>query len=252
MQDDIVDIRRIERRLRFLELYAIGATIVVLVLVLSAFQVQQQQKAVFEEIDVERINVLEPDGKYRMVISNRARSIGPIYKGQPFGYPGGTRPGIIFFNDENTETGGLTFGGRRREDGTFSGSGHLSFDQFNQDQVVYLQYQDNNGRRRMGLTVAERADVDIFELVAARDSIAAMPDGPAKAAAMERLMAPRDGVPLFAQRGFFGRDVAKNAVVDLADPSGNTRLRLVVDSLGTAAIEFLDPSGTVTRRITGQ
>jgi hypothetical protein len=38
-----------------------------------------------------------------MVISNRARPIGPIFRGKPFGYAGGTRPGIIFFNDENTE-----------------------------------------------------------------------------------------------------------------------------------------------------
>jgi hypothetical protein len=46
-----------------------------------------------------------------MVIANRPRSIGPIYKGEPFGYRGGTRPGIIFFNDEGTENGGLTFTG---------------------------------------------------------------------------------------------------------------------------------------------
>ena len=244
-----MDSRRIERRLRYLELYALGTTALLAVLALSAFQVQTQEKAKFTEIDVERINVVEPDGKYRMVISNRPRSIGPIYKGQPFGYPGGSRPGIIFFNDENTEMGGLTFHGRRRDDGTYSSGGHLSFDQFNQDQVVYLQYQDNNGTRRMGLTVADRADIDIFDLIRQRDSIASMPDGPAKTAAMERLMAPRDGVPLFASRGFFGRDPSKNAVLNLGDPSGRTRLRLVVDSLGAAAIEFLDPSGAVTRRI---
>ena len=54
---------------------------------------------------------MEPDGKYRMVISNRPRSIGPIYKNKPFGYEGGGRPGMIFFNDEGTENGGLTFTG---------------------------------------------------------------------------------------------------------------------------------------------
>jgi hypothetical protein len=58
----------------------------------------------FTEIDVERSIVVEPDGSYRMVISNRPRSIGPIYKGKPFGYPGGGRPGIIFFNDEGRRT----------------------------------------------------------------------------------------------------------------------------------------------------
>ena len=68
--------------------------------------------AKFTEIDVERINVVEPDGKYRLVISNRPRSIGAVYKMQSFGYAGGNRPGLIWFNDEGTENGGMTFTGR--------------------------------------------------------------------------------------------------------------------------------------------
>jgi hypothetical protein len=240
-----MDTRRIERDLRFLTLYAFATTTVLGVLAVSAFT-QGQQKAKFTEIDVERINVREPDGHYRMVISNRARSIGPIFRGKPFGYPGGTRPGIIFFNDEGTENGGLTFSGKREPNGTFRSTGHLSFDQYEQDQVVYLQYIDNNGQRRMGLTVADRADVSIYDWVMQRDSINKMPDGPAKTAAMQQLVAPKNGQPLFAQRAFVGRDVAKNAVINLADRMGKTRLRLVVDSLGMARIEFLDESGRVT------
>src|SRR6476620_448385 len=82
----------------------------------------------FTEIDVERINVMEPDGKYRLVISNRPRSIGPIYKGKPFGYAGGTRPGLIFFNDEGTENGGLTFVGKKDSLGRVDAGTHMSFD----------------------------------------------------------------------------------------------------------------------------
>jgi hypothetical protein len=251
-----MDIRRIEKELRLLKLYAVVMTALMAVLVLSAFmqsgqgsQAAQGQKAKFTEIDVERINVLEPDGHYRMVISNRVRSIGPIFKGKPFGYPGGTRPGIIFFNDEGTENGGLTFSGKREANGTFRSSGHLSFDQYEQDQVVYLQYSDNNGRRRMGLTVADRADVSILDVVEQRDSVMKMTDTAARSAALQRVMGPRNGQPLFAQRGFFGRDIEKNAVLNLADRAGKTRLRLVVDSLGVANIEFLDANGVVTRRI---
>jgi hypothetical protein len=243
-----MDTHRIERELRFLKAYAFVVTGVLGVLSISAFT-QGPQKARFTEIDVERINVLEPDGNYRMVISNRARSIGPIFRGKPFGYPGGTRPGIIFFNDENTENGGLTFSGKREANGTFRSTGHLSFDQYEQDQVVYLQYIDNNGQRRMGLTVADRADVSIYDWVLQRDSINKLPDGPAKTEARQKLMAPRNGQPLFAQRAFFGRDVAKNAVLNLADKTGKIRLRLVVDSLGSAGIEFLNENGVVTRRI---
>lgn len=251
-----MDSRRIEKELRFLKLYAFAMTALMIVIVLSGFrqaapgvQGTQGQRAKFTEIDVERINVLEPNGNYRMVISNRARSIGPIFRGKPFGYPGGTRPGIIFFNDENTENGGLTFTGQRNPDGKFRSGLHMSFDQYEQDQVVYLQYQDDNGRRRMGLTVADRADVSIYDVVQQRDSIMKMTDSVARSAALQQLFAPRNGQPMFAQRGFFGRDYEKNAVVNLADRNGKTRLRLVVDSLGSARIEFLDTNGTVTRRI---
>src|ERR1041384_2702662 len=118
----------IRRELRLLKGYAVVATILLGTLSVAAFR-QATQKTRFTEIDVERINIVEPDGKLRMVISNRPRSIGPIYKGKPFGYPGGTRPGIIFFNDEGTENGGLGFSASRGADGRYRASSQLAFDQ---------------------------------------------------------------------------------------------------------------------------
>jgi hypothetical protein len=236
----------LERDVRFLKIYAGITTLALLGLGTSAF-IQAPGKQRFKEIDVERINVLEPNGNYRMVISNRARSIGPIAYGKPFGYPGGTRPGIIFFNDEGTENGGLTFGGKT-EKGKFESGGHLSFDQYNQDQVIYLTYNDENGQRRMGLTVADRADVPIMEVVAQADSAKKLPE-PARTEAMKKIMGPRNGVPMFAQRVYVGRDVARSALLNLADPMGRIRLRLKVDSLGTASLEFLDADGHVTSKL---
>ncbi|MGH7576104.1 MAG: hypothetical protein ACREM1_13380 [Longimicrobiales bacterium] len=239
---------RVRRELRMLKAYAVIMTVLFGAFMVAAFR-QAEQKQQFGEIDVERINVIEPDGKLRMVISNRERSIGPIYKGRPFGYEGGTRPGIIFFNDEGTENGGLTFHGHQRPDGTFEAGHHLSFDQFNQDQIVVLNYTDDNGQRNMGLTISDRADVDIYDLVAERDSIMQMPESPERVQALERWAAPRDGVPLAARRVYVGRDRSKAAVVDLADPMGNTRIRMRVDSLGTPSLEFLDAEGRVTARL---
>jgi len=240
---------QVRRELRILKGYTLVVTALLGTLSLAAFR-QASQKQKFTEIDVERINVVEKDGKLRMVISNRDRSIGPIYKGKPFGYAGGNRPGIIFFNDEGTENGGLTFTGHRNPDGTFRASSGFSFDQFNQDQVVYLQYNDVNGRRNMGLTIADRADVDIFDVVAERDSILkTTPEGPARDAALQKWAGPRNGVPLAAPRVFVGRDQSKAALVNLSDRNGKPRLRLMVDSLGAPSVEFLDENGRVTARL---
>ena len=189
-----MDTNRIERDVRFLKIYAGTMTLIVGVLSMAAFtrgsgvtQVGaiEGTTARFDVIDVERINVLEPDGKYRIVLSNRPRSIGPIYMGKPFGYPGGTRPGIIWFNDEGTENGGFTFTGAKCETGTnkvtgrpcvrgtYSAQTHFTFDQFDQDQIFVMNYNDQNGTRRVGLTINDRHDKNIFDAVQMRDSIRA-------------------------------------------------------------------------------
>jgi hypothetical protein len=242
-----VDIRReIRRETRFLRGYAILMTAAAGVIALAAFRTSPAQERTFTEIDVQRINIVEPGGKLRMVISNRPRSIGPIYKGKPFGYAGGTRPGIIFFNDEGTENGGMTFSGSRDSLGRYNATSSWSFDQFDQDQVLTMQYIDQNGRRRTGITVGDRAEANIYEWVLRRDSINAIADTAARRAATEKLLAPVNGVPLYANRLYAGRDAAKNAVVNLFDPMGRIRLRMRVDSLGRASVDFLDDSGRVT------
>lgn len=234
--------------LKILRLYGLITTLLLTVFSVSAFQ-QSAGRQKFTEIDVERINIVEPNGHYRMVLSNKAKSIGPIAYGKPFGYPGGTRPGIIFFNDEGTENGGLTFGGKT-ENGRFQGNGHLSFDQYNQDQVIYLTYSDDNGRRRMGLTVADRADVPIMDLVAKMDSVRALPDGPAKQSAMQQLQATRvNGAPLFAERVYVGRNPAKAALLRLSDGEGRARVIIQVDSTGAPSLQFLDETGKVISQL---
>ena len=236
------------REIRRLKTYALVMTALFATMTLAAFK-QGAQKQRFTEIDVERINVVEPDGSYRMVISNRPRSIGPIYKGKPFGYPGGGRPGIIFFNDEGTENGGLTFTGKKNPDGTYSASSGFSFDQFNQDQILYFQYAEENGKRRTGFSIADRADVDIYEMVQARDSIMKQPAGPARDSALLRWQQPRNGVPLYAERAYIGRTANKAALINLSDPSGRPRIRMMVDSLGTPSLEFLDEQGRVVAKL---
>ena len=230
-----------------LKAYALSTTLLLGVFSVAAFR-QAGGKVRFTEIDVERINVIEPDGKLRMIISNRPRSSGPIYQGKPFGYEGGTRPGMIFFNDEGTENGGLTFTGRRREDGSYSSSVGMAFDQFNQDETLTMRYVDENGRKTTGITITERDERDIYQLVLARDSLNRLPDSPAKTTALERLLGRRDGVPLRAPRVYLGRDREKSAMLSLFDPQGRPRLRLRVDSLGKASIEFLDSTGVVSQR----
>ena len=116
----------------------------------------EARKVSFDEIDVHRINVVEPDGTIRMTISNRAQFPGMIVKGKEM--PHASRndsAGMIFFNDEGTENGGLIFGGKA-QGGHVVNFGHLSFDQYEQDQVVTLEQGEEDGRRTAGLTFDDR------------------------------------------------------------------------------------------------
>ncbi|MGH7583159.1 MAG: hypothetical protein ACREL5_08045 [Gemmatimonadales bacterium] len=238
----------LRRELRLLKTWAIGST-VLLIAVLVFLLRRNDAHRHFGEIDAERINIVEPNGNLRVVLANRPRSIGPVYKGKPFGYAGGGRPGIIFFNDEGTENGGITFEGKGRLDSSYDASTHMSFDQFDQDQVLNLDYSDENGVRRTGISIDDRANVDIHDMVAERDSIMKIADTVARATALQRWAAPRNGVPLAAHRVFVGRDPARAAVLNLSDADGRVRARLSVDSLGEPSLDFLDASGKVTMHL---
>ena len=235
------------RELRLLRAYTLVSTITLGALALTAFR-RAAERPRFEEVDVERINVVEKDGRVRLVIANEARSPAVVTGRRTLGASGG-RPGMLFYNDEGDENGGLVFRGRRDSTGRVSAAGHLSFDQYGQDQVINLEYEEGDGRRQQGLTVLDRPPQDFFAINARRDSINRMPDGPAKEAARREWALWQGGAPFGAPRLFVGRDPRKAAVLDLKDQYGRSRLRLAVDSLGASRIEFLDDSGRVTLRL---
>jgi len=251
---------RIERDVRFLKIYALVTSTVIVALSVMAFSRQNDAPraaevraahAKFDVIDVERVNVMEPDGKYRLVLSSSARSQGPLYKGKPFLYSGTERPraGMIFFNDEGTEDGGLIYGGKQLGDTGYTALGHLSFDQFNQDQVFVIQYVDRNGKRRVGIQINDRHNVNINDWSAQRDSLRKLPDGAQKTEALRKLNDGASDEPRVAERLYVGRDTLKNAIVKLSDRLGRPRLRMLVDSLGMPRLEFLDANGRVTYRV---
>jgi hypothetical protein len=106
-------------------------------------------------LTVERINVVEPDGTLRMVISDHARLPGIITKGkeQKFDRP---QAGMIFYNDEGSENGGLIFGGHKNAKGEVVDSGgSLSFDKYDANQIVQLAGVDDKEDKFAGLSITD-------------------------------------------------------------------------------------------------
>jgi hypothetical protein len=239
---------RMGRELRWLRLYVLASLLLTAVMTLGGFSRPAGEIARFDEIQAHRINIVESDGTIRLVLANRSSSPGALLNGKKLS-PDGQRPGMIFYNDEGDEVGGLTFAGRRDSAG-YRNSGSLTFDQFKQDQVVALQHIDNNGRRFQGLTILDRPDVALDWVIEESSRISAMPAGPARDSARRAWVDAQGGAAYGVPRLFVGRDQSKASSMRMHDPQGRPRLRLTVDSLGMAAIEFLNDSGRVVHRVT--
>lgn len=196
--------------------------------------------ATFSEIDVQRINVREPDGTLRLVISNQARFPGIPVRGREYAHPDRSTAGLLFMNEEGTETGGLIWSGREIN-GVRHSTGSLTFDRYEQDQVVQLFEDEAGGSRSSGVRVFDRPDgsMGLDQL----ERIGALPPGQQAAAYAE---AGFGGKP----RGFFGRQSDGASAVVLRDAEGRPRLRMTVAADGAAKIDFLDEAGQVKRTLT--
>jgi hypothetical protein len=226
---------------------ALVAYSVLLTTALAVFTVSQAVSeakpgsAKFDQIDVRRINVRESDGTLRMTISSADAAPGIIVRGKEQPHPQGrAEAGMIFFNAEGTENGGLIFGGSKK-DGKVSGFGHLSFDQYDQDQVISLDQSEENGHRVAGLSFSDRPDTPL-----PWDRLREM-DKPQVRAEMETL-AKAGGFGY--SRLFIGKADDRASTVVLKDAKGRPRLVMKVAPDGAASIDFLDESGKAVRTLT--
>ncbi len=88
----------------------------------------------FDELTVQRLNVVEPDGKPRVIISNRPRFPGIYMNGKEYRHPyreadKTPRGGFVFYNDDGDEVGGYIFANMEKE-GHKIASTILTFDQY--------------------------------------------------------------------------------------------------------------------------
>jgi len=237
----------IEKRMRILEVYAVVSFFTFIVLAFSAFA-QSRQK--IDELSVERLNLVEKNGQLIAVMANQDRLPDPIANGKTFKTE--RPPGMIFYNGEGDECGGLVFGAssgaRARAGDRYGAYGGFTLDQYQQSQAIGLIYNDHSGSREVALKVWDRPETPISEFVEKGQAISKMPDGPEKQAARQRLRQ----ADLSPTRIFVGKNKEREAKVTLYDAKGNARINMVVDASGTPRLDFLDEGGKVTYSLPGK
>jgi hypothetical protein len=235
--------RRLRRDIRLLQGYATVSSLVLVVLAVAAFR-QAPAAQRLDELTVQRLNVTDANGTLRLVVSGKDRMHPGVLDGKVIDR---ARPvaGLIFFNDEGDEVGGLTVTGQER-DGTRRASALLAFDQLKQDQTIALAYSESNGQRTTGLTVWDRPDVRLSELIDKLNAAQKIADPAARERAVQ---SARASMPPSPRRVFVGKNTDRSAAIMLADAAGKPRLNLRVDAAGEATIEFLDGDGKVVQRL---
>jgi hypothetical protein len=194
---------------KFLMAYSALVSTVALCLVLIG--AKKPQTFDFDELRIHRIDIVEPDGTLRMVISNKDKLPPVIIKGKEHPEMGEPRPqaGMIFYNDEGSENGGLVFGGRKNEKGEVVDSGgSLSFDKYGAGQIIQLAGVDDKDNRFAGLAVSEGG-----------------------------------------QRIWLGREGPGVASVSLTDAKGKKRIVMQVTADGTPSLAFFDGEGRIVQEL---
>jgi hypothetical protein len=234
--------RSLRREIRFLRIYALTSSLVLAILCTAAFR--QASTGRFDELTVGRLNVVDADGALRLVLSNKDRMHPGMMDGKLIDRP---RPvaGLLFFNEEGDEVGGLTFTGREVE-GRGRANAGIMFDQFKQDQTIGISYSENDGRRTAGLQVWDRPDTRLSELIEQLNAANKLADPAERQKAVAAARASAQPAP---RRLFVGKLPDRSATVALSDAAGKPRLTLTVDAAGNPRIEFLDDAGKVIARL---
>ena len=196
--------------------------------------------AKFDTIDVQRINVREPDGTLRLAISNHALIPGLIYGGREYPHPNRPEAGMIFYNGQGDENGGLVFDGGLK-DGKPTNGGSFTFDRWHQDQTLQLISTEDGGERRAGLAINDRPDQPMD--IEAGLRVRTMKPGPDRDA-----LAVKAGFSN-ARRAWLGRSANGTVALVLSDPQGRPRLTMGVGADGEPSVEMRDAAGKVTRTL---
>jgi len=220
-----------------------------LVAVFALTAAKTQKKETFDEITVGRINIVEPDGTKRIIISNKAQFPGDFQQGKEEARPDRREfAGMLFINEEGTENGGLIQKGSMTADGKISAGLSLTFDRFRQDQTLQLLSDESDAYQATSIKIN---DVPSFKITSMED--------------MTRFGAEADKLPAADQRAYWkklseegrlsenriwlGNIRDKGSMLQLKDAKGRPRMVLRVAADGKAQIQMLDEQGKVLKSI---
>ena len=200
----------------FLFIYSIFATMLLILALLYVLKNQSTIKT-FDQIQTQQIRIVEPDGTLRMIISNSKKLPGVIVHGKEVEQVDRPQAGLLFYNDEASENGGLIFGGSKNAKGEVVNSGgSLSFDRYGAKEEVNLIGVNDKDNKFAGLSISDS----------------------------------RPGEIKTPNRVWVGRNQDGSSEISLMDSAGRKRIEFKVRKNGQSSINFLDTTGKIINSLT--
>jgi len=201
-----------------------------------------------KELVLEKLTIVESDGTRSLIIANSEKLPGSII-GEHRGDSRGA-PGMLFYNHKGNETGGLIFDSFK-EDSTYYNYQHLSFDQFDNDQVIALTNNESNGFHRKGLMINQLPyDKNLYDFFRSVDSILLANPNLTREQARRKMV----GINYSKGRGmiqrlFVGSENGKSKI-QMNDTKGTVRIEMGIDpTTEKGFIVFYNSEGNEVNRI---
>ena len=193
-------------------------------------------------LSAEKVDIVEPDGTVKLCLFNKEHLPAAVINGVKMSRSGGGESGLMFYNEEGVECGGLIYSGKTAGAFPVSGMG-LTMDKYHQDQEIQIDHeQDTAGGRPISsnlIVVTDRPDFSIDKALARLDSAK-------KAGTVQQLV---DGGAFGRQRLQLGRKFSKDVGLFLRDDQGRPRLEVLVDKDNQPHIRFYDEKGALTAEL---
>ena len=204
------------------------------------------KKEIIKEINVERLNIVEPDGKVKMTLFNSENIPSLIMEGEDI-LPGHREndgvSGAMFYNNEGDECGGFIYGSSKDQHGKVEMGMCLTFDQYKQDQVIQISLVEHNEKQKYGVTFYDRPKVHIKETLSIIEEAKNEQDSEKKKKLLEELNLDNH------MRLFTGKDWDGNIKTSLYDSKGKERIRIFIDKEDNPHVEILNENEIVIKSL---
>lgn len=233
--------RSVNKKVNLLILYAIISSLALIGLLSKSFFIKDTT-AQQDELTVKRLNIVGEDGSYRMVFSNEKRQHSGRVAGEDL--PPRKRPaGIIFFNNEGDECGGLIAEVDQTEKGK---NAYMSFtmDNYHDDQALQIindeYYEDGTTSIHRGVVLNEYPEnsnlMDRYHKLLEADKITDQKQRDLQ----KQMILDNESAK---RRLFIGRGKDKNTGLFLYDQLGKLKMKIFIDAQGNPRMQILDQNG---------